>query len=65
MTKLCDLPLLLSCSDETARVLGLTRMQLYRLSHVEGLYTCIGSRRFLKRDALLRHLGLTEVNMNG
>lgn len=60
MTRACDLPLLLSCSDETARVLGLTRMQLYRLSHVDGLFTTIGSRRFLKRDALLRHLGLMD-----
>ena len=65
MTKPCDLPLLLSCSDETARVLGLTRMHLYRLAHVDGLFTCIGSRRFLKRDALLRHLGLMEGDRNG
>lgn len=60
MTRACDLPLLLSCSDETARILGLTRAQLYRLAHVEELGTSLGGRRYLRRDALLRHLGLMD-----
>lgn len=64
MTKPCDLPLLLSCSDETARVLGVTRAQLYRLAHAEGLGVSLGGRRYLKRDALLKHLGLMEGNGN-
>lgn len=55
-----NLPLLLSCSEANAHLLGITRAQLYRLSHVEGLFTLIGGRRYLKRDALLRHLGLLE-----
>ena len=62
---MCDLPLLLSCSDETARLLGLSRAQLYRLAHVEGLGLSVGGRRYLKRDALLQHLGLMEDLKNG
>lgn len=65
MTKPCDLPLLLACSDETARILGVTRAQLYRLAHTDDIGLALGGRRFLKRDALLRHLGLWEDNGNG
>ena len=60
MTQMSDLPLLLACSDDTARVLGLTRAQLYRLAHVEGLGVSLGGRRFIRRDALLRYLGLMD-----
>lgn len=60
MTRACDLPLLLACSDETARLLGLSRAQLYRLAHVDGLGVSIGGRRYIRRDALLQHLGLVE-----
>lgn len=60
MMRVCDLPLLLACSDDTARILGLTRAQLYRLAHAEGLGVSLGGRRYLKRDALLRHLGLMD-----
>ena len=54
------LPLLLSCSDATAEALGLTRAALYRLAHVDGLAVKLGGRRFLKRDALMEYLGLTN-----
>ena len=58
MNDVFGLPLLLPCSEATARLLGVTRAQLYRLAHIEGLFTQLGGRRYLRRDALLRHLGL-------
>lgn len=53
-----DMPLLLPCSTATAAALGVTRAQLYRLAHIEGLAVKLGGRLYLKRDVLMAYLGL-------
>lgn len=57
-----ELPLLVSISNENAAYLGVTRSLLYRLVHMTeaGLGVQIGGRWFLKRDALLEWLGITD-----
>lgn len=60
---LSSLPHLIACSQQNAEILGVTRAQLYRLAHIDGIGTSIGGRRYLLRDPLFQYLGISSPSV--